>query len=264
MSDLLTNATNEYDNVNVTDGVPEGLIHIAEQFAYVPAKKNNIPYKRAVVGFRRGRGGYYPEFSGLCVEQSLAQPILDYFQKKKEKAAEVAEKKKLAAEKRKLAAEKKEKQWLTTINELSPLNRDDLLCQELRYLNRYARTYRTKKTQIYDLKEKCIQYLINREYLDRVEMHQQSLRCRCTEYNYQCDRCVFGIFKVVNLLCFYFKVNEKEYSWHRPTEEETVPFLSDRTLDISDIDLPDELPPRFDPEESIKKLTLLLKKGNLK
>jgi hypothetical protein len=113
-------------------------------------------------------------------------------------------------------------------------------------------------------KDKIIQRLISAGYLDRVEMHTQTLECRCMG-DPKCNRCDrWGIWKTIHFLCFYFVVDGKEYSWHRPTNTVDIPFLSeDRGVDLSEITLPDDIPDDFDAKYVYERLYSLTTNGEL-
>lgn len=65
---------NEYGNVNITSGIPEGLARIE----YDPIlKKLGVQYAKAMCGFKKRKRQFYPEFSGVVIDESHKQMVAD-------------------------------------------------------------------------------------------------------------------------------------------------------------------------------------------
>lgn len=65
--DMKLGIENDYGNVDISRGVPEGFTHIPGKRLLVTAKANGIAAAPALLGFSRGYGGYKPRINGIVI-----------------------------------------------------------------------------------------------------------------------------------------------------------------------------------------------------
>ena len=82
----LKEVTTSYGNVDIREGVPEGLVHIAELRLQPLARKLGVPFAEAVVGFNKFRRGYVqmygPIKSGIVVAEFDADVVRSAFEQR--------------------------------------------------------------------------------------------------------------------------------------------------------------------------------------
>ena len=88
---------NEYGNIEVFNGVPEGCLHLEQRGLWRACKKLNIQYKSAVVGFDKKSGRMVAIKSGIVILKADKPALMKEYKKLKVEI-EAAEKKKLIDE----------------------------------------------------------------------------------------------------------------------------------------------------------------------
>lgn len=110
-------------------------------------------------------------------------------------------------------------------------------------LNGHVHRKRQARQDVYRIKDKMIQALLDDGYCAEVEIQEQILNCygdNGKECNDDCPRCGgTSIYKRSQLYRFVFVIGDKAYSWHKPASQinppipEGVRFAYDRNLIVA-------------------------------
>lgn len=154
---------NDYGNVVITDGVPEGLVHVDLPRMGPTCKRVGIDYAKAIVGWSEvGRSGSrkrYPVTSGVVIRNSDLPKLEEALAEKDKK-------------------EEQQIDRLPILAALFTLNRRAKRCRDLAqtyYQNRmhgFAGKMKKEKEEIYELKGQVLHYMVAARILGGGKYHR--------------------------------------------------------------------------------------------
>lgn len=180
-------------------------------------KKLKIPTVKYCSGFRSYRGYYSPILNNL-IPKNQSKIVKNYFQNK------IETKIKKSKETKKKRLEFFRRKYVSKMNALPDA------CEGMKNLNRYAKYVGTPENEeIYFLKEKFLQFLIDYGKLKTVKTHiveREGKECwSCdrsgiNEEGEDCEKCDgTGWYITAHTKTFFlyiFKIGDKTYNWHSP------------------------------------------------
>lgn len=223
---------NEYGNVDVREGAPEGFVHVHGKRLAVTCRRLGIEHAPAFVDFDEYRRGCFsPVLDGVVVFADDAPKLRE--------AIDELERKRTRKKLKAYAARQAE---LEQLRARYPGWRDALAdaAESLVALNRLAYGDRERGPTIYSAKNRLVELLYREGLCERVEIHvqeQPGKRCYACDgegvtdcYDHdapECHRC-FGTGwylppRTVRLYAFYFSIGGRKYSWHQPADLVTWP-----------------------------------------